>query len=99
SLGAPVKSAVHDSFKKSIRAALLPNINGLMTVGLVQLPGVMTGQILAGINPLIAIRYQIMIMYMWITTVTMVDILVLNLVYRQFFTPQMQLKRELLWKT
>ncbi len=98
SLGAPVKSAVHDSFMESVRAALLPNINSLMMVGLVQLPGIMTGQILSGIDPLIAVRYQIMIMYMWISTATMVDILVLNLVYRQFFTPQMQLKRELLRK-
>lgn len=98
SLGAPIKSAIHDSFMESVRAALLPNINALMMVGLVQLPGIMTGQILSGIDPLIAIRYQIMIMYMWISTATMVDILVLNLVYRQFFTPQMQLKRELLRK-
>lgn len=98
SLGAPIKSAVHSSFMESVRAALLPNINALMMVGLVQLPGIMTGQILSGIDPLIAIRYQIMIMYMWISTATMVDILVLNLVYRQFFTPQMQLKRELLRK-
>ena len=99
SLGAPVKSAVHDSFMESVKAALLPNINSLMMVGLVQLPGIMTGQILSGIDPLVAIRYQIMIMYMWISTATMVDILVLNLVYRQFFTPQMQLKRELLRKS
>jgi putative ABC transport system permease protein len=98
SLGAPIKSAVQDSFMESIRAALLPSINALMMVGLVQLPGIMTGQILSGIDPLIAIRYQIMIMYMWISTATMVDILVLNLVYRQFFTTQMQLKRELLRK-
>ena len=98
SLGAPVKSAVHDSFLESVRAALIPNINGLMMVGLVQLPGIMTGQILAGIDPLIAIRYQIMIMYMWISTATMVDIIVLNLVYRQFFTPQMQLRKSLLRK-
>jgi putative ABC transport system permease protein len=98
SLGAPVKSAVHDSFMESVRAALIPNINGLMMVGLVQLPGIMTGQILAGIDPLIAIRYQIMIMYMWISTATMVDIIVLNLVYRQFFTPQMQLRNSLLRK-
>jgi putative ABC transport system permease protein len=99
SLGSPVKSAVHDSFKESIQAALIPNINALMVVGLVQLPGIMTGQILAGIDPIIAVRYQIMIMYMWISTATMVDILVLNLVYRQFFTPHMQLKRELLRKS
>jgi len=96
SLGAPIKIAMHESFMESVKAALLPNINALMMVGLVQLPGIMTGQILSGIDPLIAIRYQIMIMYMWISTATMVDILVLNLVYRQFFTPQKQLKRELL---
>lgn len=98
SLGAPIRISVHDSFMESVRAALLPNLNSLMMVGLVQLPGIMTGQILSGIDPLIAIRYQIMIMYMWISTATMVDILVLNLVYRQFFTPQKQLKRELLRK-
>ncbi|MFH1852124.1 MAG: iron export ABC transporter permease subunit FetB [Candidatus Neomarinimicrobiota bacterium] len=96
SLGAPPRAAVHDALRDSIRAALLPNVNALMTVGLVQLPGVMTGQILSGIDPLIAVRYQIMIMYMWVTTSTLMNILVLALVYRRFFTPQWQLKRELL---
>jgi len=65
-------------------------------VGLVQLPGVMTGQILSGVDPLIAVRYQIMIMYMWISTVAITDILVLLLVYRQFFTEKAQLKKSLL---
>ncbi len=98
SLGAPARVAVQDPLRNSIRAALIPNINSLMMVGLVQLPGVMTGQILSGVDPLIAVRYQIMIMYMWITTVIIVDILVLAFVYRQFFTPRIQLRRHLLLK-
>jgi putative ABC transport system permease protein len=68
----------------------------MMTVGLVQLPGVMTGQILAGIDPIIAVRYQIMIMYMWFTTATMANMIMLAIVYRQYFTSKMQLRRELL---
>ncbi len=96
SLGASPRNAIDDSFKASIKAALIPNINGLMMVGLVQLPGVMTGQILSGVDPMIAVRYQIMIMYMWITTVAITDILVLLLVYQQFFTDKAQLRKSLL---
>lgn len=46
------------------QATLIPTINALFAVGLVSLPGMMTGQILSGISPLIAVRYQIMIMLM-----------------------------------
>ena len=48
----------------ALRAALIPIINSLFAVGLVSLPGMMTGQILSGISPLIAVRYQIMVMCM-----------------------------------
>ncbi len=95
-LGATPKLAVYDAMKASIHAALIPNINAMMTVGLVQLPGVMTGQILAGIDPIIAVRYQIMIMYMWFTTATMANMIMLAIVYRQYFTSKLQLRRELL---
>jgi len=46
------------------KAALIPIINSLFAVGLVSLPGMMTGQILSGIDPLIAVRYQMMVMLM-----------------------------------
>lgn len=46
----------------ALRAAMIPIINSLFAVGLVSLPGMMTGQILSGISPLIAARYQIMVM-------------------------------------
>ena len=45
-------------------ATMIPTINSLFAVGLVSLPGMMTGQILSGVSPLIAVRYQIMIMLM-----------------------------------
>lgn len=45
-------------------AALIPQVNALMAVGLVALPGMMTGQILSGVDPLIAVRYQIVVMTM-----------------------------------
>jgi len=48
----------------ALRAALIPITNSLFAVGLVSLPGMMTGQILSGISPIIAIRYQIMVMCM-----------------------------------
>lgn len=48
----------------AFHAAMIPNINTLFAVGLVSLPGMMTGQILSGVSPLIAVRYQIMVMCM-----------------------------------
>jgi len=48
----------------ALQAALIPVINSMFAVGLVSLPGMMTGQILSGVSPLIAARYQIMVMCM-----------------------------------
>ena len=48
----------------ALRVAMIPTINSLLAVGLVSLPGMMTGQILSGVSPLIAARYQIMVMCM-----------------------------------
>ena len=57
-----------EEFEKSreiaFKACMIPQINSLLAVGLVSLPGMMTGQILSGVDPLIAVRYQIMIMTM-----------------------------------
>ncbi|MGD7652433.1 MAG: ABC transporter permease [Verrucomicrobiales bacterium] len=48
----------------AFRASMIPRINSYLAVGMVSLPGMMTGQILAGISPLVAVRYQILIMAM-----------------------------------
>jgi putative ABC transport system permease protein len=62
-LGASPKQALASHVRAALRAALIPTINGLVTVGLVALPGMMTGQILSGVAPEQAVRYQIVIMY------------------------------------
>ena len=49
-------------------AAMIPQVNALLAVGLVALPGMMTGQILSGVDPLTAARYQIMVMCMIFST-------------------------------
>ena len=58
----------HNDFARArstaFQAALIPITNSLLAVGLVSLPGMMTGQILAGTSPLIAARYQIIVMCM-----------------------------------
>ena len=48
----------------ALRSALIPQVNSLFAVGLVSLPGMMTGQILSGVPPLIAVRYQVLVMAM-----------------------------------
>lgn len=65
-LGAEMKRDVpYDEARGiALNAALIPITNSLFAVGLVSLPGMMTGQILSGVSPLIAARYQIMVMCM-----------------------------------
>ena len=53
-----------DARRVALGAALIPQINSLLAVGLVALPGMMTGQILSGVDPIVAARYQIMVMSM-----------------------------------
>ena len=58
------KNSYIDARATSYKAALIPIVNALFAVGLVSLPGMMTGQILSGVDPLVAVRYQIMVMLM-----------------------------------
>jgi putative ABC transport system permease protein len=62
-LGATPRQAATTVLKAAIKAAMIPSVDALKTVGLVQLPGMMTGQILAGASPIEAVKYQILIMY------------------------------------
>ena len=50
--------------REALEAAMIPQINSLLAVGLVSLPGMMTGQILSGVDPQVAVRYQVMVMCM-----------------------------------
>ncbi|MFH2129909.1 MAG: ABC transporter permease [bacterium] len=68
----------------AFRACLIPITNSLFAVGLVSLPGMMTGQILSGVSPLIAVRYQIMVMAMVFGAAGISAAIFLILVRRRF---------------
>ncbi len=61
-LGADRMSALKPVLRQSLRTALMPIINSMSAIGLVSLPGMMTGQILAGADPVEAVKYQILVM-------------------------------------
>lgn len=64
SLGLPARAAFARETRTAVRTALVPTVDQTRVVGLIALPGTMTGLIIAGVDPLQAIRYQIIVMYM-----------------------------------
>lgn len=71
----------------SFKASMIPQINSLLAVGLVSLPGMMTGQILSGIDPLVAVRYQIMIMAVVLSS-SGISIIIYFLLKRKFINKE-----------
>jgi putative ABC transport system permease protein len=63
-MGADWDTAIADIRRDALRAGLIPIVNAMATAGIVSLPGMMTGQILAGSPPLEAAKYQLMIMFL-----------------------------------
>lgn len=90
-LGASPARAAAEPVRRAQVAALIPAVNGLMTVGLVQLPGMMTGQILAGQSPLLAVRYQIVVAFMLAGATAVTTAIVVLWYRRRFFTAAAQL--------
>lgn len=76
------KERAHHAFIEAraiaFKASMIPQINSFLAVGFVSLPGMMTGQILSGIDPLIAVRYQIVVMAMILCSGAMSNILYLS---------------------
>ncbi|TFB23806.1 iron export ABC transporter permease subunit FetB [Filobacillus milosensis] len=91
SLGATPKQASHITVRRTLNAALIPNIDQLKTIGLVQLPGMMTGLILGGVPPIVAIKYQLVISISIFSTVSISAIIVSLVMYRFFYNEKMQL--------
>ncbi len=85
-LGATPSEASRDMFRNALRAGMINAVNALMGVGLVSLPGMMTGQILAGAPPLQAIRYQLVIMLVLTASAALSSVTALQLVRRRCFT-------------
>ncbi len=90
-LGASRWEAARGPLGAAVRRGMIPIINSMMVVGLVSLPGMMTGQILAGADPLTAVKYQIMVMFMLAAGTALGSMLVALLTYRRLFNARHQL--------
>lgn len=95
-LGATPWEAVRECAQEALRSGMTPTINSLMVVGLVSIPGMMTGQILGGVDPTEAVRYQIVVMLMIAAAVAIGSMIIVGLSLRRLFTEDDALKPEFL---
>jgi len=91
SLGQGWREASRGYYRDAVRAGMMQMLNFLKVVGIVQLPGAMTGMILAGASPLKAVLIQLIVGYMLTAAVTVTGIVSAQLTIRQFFTAADQL--------
>jgi putative ABC transport system permease protein len=89
-LGATRWEAARPLVQQAVRTGLIPTINAMMVVGIVSLPGMMTGQILAGANPVEAVKYQIVIMFLIASATALGTVAAVLLSYRRLFNEHHQ---------
>lgn len=90
-LGATPAAATHRIINSTFDAAIMPTINSMVGMGIIFLPGMMTGQILSGTSPTTAVMYQIAIMAGILCAVAVSVVMLLQSGYRTFFNDQAQL--------
>lgn len=93
-LGGSMQIVSETAISSAFRAAMIPSVNAMAAMGLVFLPGMMTGQILSGTEPLIAVKYQIAIMCVITGSVSLTTFLILKLGYRAYFTSYQSLRED-----
>lgn len=91
SLGATPAQAIGQYRRAAVKAGLIPTLNAMMVVGVVTLPGIITGQLLSGVNPFNAALYQMLIMFMLAFSTLLTAILVTWGICRQAFNEAAQL--------
>lgn len=91
SLGGTPKQAIHKQLMTSIQTSAIPTIEQQKTIGLVQLPGMMSGQIIAGADPIDAVFFQILIVFILITSAVTTSVILGFLSYPTLFNSKKQL--------
>ncbi len=86
-LGATRWEAAQGAMRRAVRTGLVPTINTMMVIGVVSIPGMMTGQLLAGVEPIQAGMYQMVIMFMIAAGASLGTLGAVLLGYRRLFTP------------
>lgn len=93
SLGGTPKQAIHSQLMSSIKASMIPTVESQKTMGLVQLPGMMSGQIIAGADPLQAVMFQLLVLFLLLTAASVSGIMLGFLSYPSLFNDRLQLVR------
>ena len=91
-LGASPKLAAGEIVREAIRTGMQPTIDSVRTYGLVSLPGMMSGLIMAGVDPIHAIKYQIMVVFMLLSATGISSVFASFMAYRKFFNERWQLQ-------
>jgi putative ABC transport system permease protein len=93
-LGQSWQEAIGELRRDALRAGMIPTINSMAAVGIVSLPGMMTGQILSGTIPVEAVKYQILIMFMISAGAGFGAVIALHLGARRLFDERQRLRLE-----
>jgi len=93
-LGATSWEAARDVLRDAVRTGMIPNINSMSVAGIVALPGMMTGQILAGSDPVQAVAYQIVVMFMIAAATSLGCMIIALLTFARMFNRSHQLLSE-----
>ncbi len=91
SLGATAWEACRPHIREALRTGMIPILNSMTVVGIVSIPGMMTGQLLAGAPPEQAIRYQIVVMFMIAAATSLSAVIITMLSFRRLVTARHQL--------
>jgi putative ABC transport system permease protein len=91
-LGATSGQAARPSLTRALRSGMIPMIDSTKTTGIVFFPGAMVGMLLAGADPVDAVRLQLILLWSLMGSVALSSVLAVTLAYRGFFTPAHQLR-------
>ncbi len=96
SLGGTPKQAIYRNLITAIKTSTIPTIEKQKTIGLVQLPGMMSGQIIAGASPIQAVQFQLLIVFLLLTTAVTTSAILGLLAYPTLFNERMQLDKRII---
>jgi putative ABC transport system permease protein len=91
-LGATARQASEGLVRRSLQSGMIPLIDSTKTTGIVFFPGTMVGMLLAGADPIDAVRLQVILLWALLGSVALAALVAVSLGYRGFFTPAQQLR-------
>lgn len=91
-LGATSTQAALPIVRRSLRSGMIPLVDSTKTTGLIFFPGTMVGMLLAGADPIDAVRLQLVLLWALLGSVAVAAVVATSLAYRRFFTPAHQLR-------